>query len=854
MQFLVCALATSAQIMALSRVFFRHDKGHLETFTIPGLSRLDTTTKYLKLGTGLTDSHPFQMSTGSSVSPSYPGPEQFSYVPEGIISLLAPTPGPLCLRCHQLDIPGLFIDPPIECRKPGDELKLDRLENVLEKATRCDFCYLVVAALRARAPTMISSKPSIDLYMKTTLAGSYYSANGRKLDVYCIAVYTVGNPSLAYSSSYPLIRLLANDAHLLGQYPMYHGRVTGNHISPKLLWSWIHSCRDHHEQCKAIRQHWDWQRLTGPRSLTLVDPTNMCLIRHSVGRIEDYIALSYVWGGHQGLQLTRSNKTELYEHGALRRAWKTIPAVIQDAIELISLLDPCYSEVAKREDKLGEHLFLWVDQLCIVQDDPNDKSVQIEQMGHIYSKAMATFVATEGSHSNTKLARHHPGEDSQTSCTIPSDAESTPPIQAIRNVGGLRLVSALPRVNQFLENCTWNTRAWTLQEAELSHSLVIFTKAQVYFRCAQDVFQEDVVSEIPQQALKQSTESKRVWHNPQALERRQRPAIDTPWPQTFVMYATAVESYTRRAMTFPEDVIRAFKGVTHTLYTLSAWQMPNGLVADVIDFALLWRPTGVLRRRFVHNGDPHNHQRQPNDLALPTYAWSAWVGPVTYEPVSYEMRSLISRFDIRSSSRSRRVVRYSQEIDGNWDDTLESTPPFAPQDCSWLQNVGQGLSWVRPQARSLAFKMHLVDEPNISNRDGPGILQFRAPCISLLLANRVSEDALSRSLENDGSGQSCGVVLLCNTKGHYLGFVWQVALLDEMRDVEVDLVLLSRCKYEGLGIEDVRSQIWNGPEGYTLNVMLIKRLPLSDLAERITIGKIHEDCAANASEEMVRLV
>lgn len=94
------------------------------------------------------------------------------------------------------------------------------------------------------------------------------------------------------------------------------------------------------------------------------------------------------------------------------------------------------------------------------------------------------------------------------------------------------------------------------------------------------------------------------------------------------MYARIVESYTARNMTYPTDILAAFIGISEVMYALSAWKISNGLIEDVIDFVLLWPPRGVIRRRFLSNGDPSIPQGQQN-LSLLTYAWSAWHGPVT---------------------------------------------------------------------------------------------------------------------------------------------------------------------------------------------------------------------------------
>jgi hypothetical protein len=193
----------------------------------------------------------------------YLGPEKYSYVPDGLVSHVAPTPGQLCIRCSTLDIPGYFIDSPADDLIYDSEHMLGSLDEIINKPD-CSFCELVVAALKARLPEVVAGRfplatldnSPVRVYLGGSLAGSFYLAsqfwgtpflgNKDKQSVYCITVYTnvIFPPAIRTANrDRAFIRLLASDAHLLGQHPMYHGRLTGNHASPSLLY--VHSTRSH---------------------------------------------------------------------------------------------------------------------------------------------------------------------------------------------------------------------------------------------------------------------------------------------------------------------------------------------------------------------------------------------------------------------------------------------------------------------------------------------------------------------------------------------------------------------------------------------------------------------------------
>ncbi|KAF2806749.1 HET-domain-containing protein [Mytilinidion resinicola] len=88
----------------------------------------------------------------------------------------------------------------------------------------------------------------------------------------------------------------------------------------------------------------------------------------------DYVALSYCWGGPQVMTIKdtlQANMTGI--------ALQTLSQTIQDAILVTR--------------KLGIR-YIWVDALCIVQDDETSKNKEISQMGRIYSNATLTISAS----------------------------------------------------------------------------------------------------------------------------------------------------------------------------------------------------------------------------------------------------------------------------------------------------------------------------------------------------------------------------------------------------------------------------------------------------------------------------
>ncbi|KAK6431778.1 hypothetical protein LTR95_012058 [Oleoguttula sp. CCFEE 5521] len=103
----------------------------------------------------------------------------------------------------------------------------------------------------------------------------------------------------------------------------------------------------------------------------------MCIREHKAGqRKPAYVALSYVWGSAPQLTLTLANKAALLQTGGLLASDVHLPIAVQDALKGVTSLG-------------FDHV--WVDALCIIQDEEIDKAQQIISMRDIYRQAAVTI-------------------------------------------------------------------------------------------------------------------------------------------------------------------------------------------------------------------------------------------------------------------------------------------------------------------------------------------------------------------------------------------------------------------------------------------------------------------------------
>jgi hypothetical protein len=335
---------------------------------------------------------------------------------------------------------------------------------------------------------------------------------------------------------------------------------------------WISDCESQHAgQCQ--------KNITKglPAHFKLINIDTLCIVDAS--EPQRFVALSYMWGGHEGgkdLQLVQSNVDQLSQSGGLEL--QQLPNTISDAIVLCR--------------DLGEHR-LWVDRLCIVQDEPVTKELQINAMHTIYGMAAFTIVAAVDRAKATGL----PG------------VQGRPRTSFLDN--DTRLFNAEGShvdLNFFVtvDKSAWNTRGWTFQERVLSTRCIYITNHQVYFTCPQILVQEELG----------------------AFQQKDKFAISPPSHfsvpnihelTTETSYLDCASHYTSRNLSYESDIEKAFTGVSNVLAAEMGTRFLFCLPEKYFTASLLWQSIA-------------NPTTRRNDaVGIPSWSWAGWSGAISYD-------------------------------------------------------------------------------------------------------------------------------------------------------------------------------------------------------------------------------
>jgi hypothetical protein len=354
---------------------------------------------------------------------------------------------------------------------------------------------------------------------------------------------------------------------------------------------WIEYCDNFHEKCR-LHPHGAPQSKVMPAFL--IDLKQLCIAPCPSTQTK-YATLSYVWGQATGtIESKHSNFQNLCRRNSLSSEdfVSLIPRTIRDAIKLCQLIGID---------------FLWVDRLCIVQDDETMVHDQIGAMGEIFKNSYLTIVCADGEDVNYGL----PGVDD-------TSRKHEPKLT-------LRFSSTIQfSVLNYKESETspHHQRAWTFQERMLSSRTLVFHDKTVYWECLSCSIQETCSADDdgewgfqPGHSIRNHTGRTQgfpAFAIPESLLLSERPIPDLK------AYWDLVRGYSKRSLSYQSDAEKAFGAVIQEFSRAFDGGFIYGIPTLIFDYCLFWSfaPGSVPKRR----------------KGFPSWSWLGWETEVLLHP------------------------------------------------------------------------------------------------------------------------------------------------------------------------------------------------------------------------------
>lgn len=409
---------------------------------------------------------------------------------------------------------------------------------------------------------------------------------------------------------------------------------------------WISQCIKEHSSCTLFRLN----------SLPGYVPARLIRIEREKKRLRlrlrdrsafqrrdgEYVALSHCWGSNPEL-VPRTTVANL-ESRMEDIPWNDLSKTFQDAMQITVELGKSY---------------IWIDSLCIVQDDLKDVNVHCESMSQIYSNSFCTISAT-GAKDGTEgcfMPRHNaemypcviepliaPEIANGKSNPVPkmhtagkldgpdwlyddNDEDSIDDSDKDRDEDSIddqSVFTVLPTFREWTHSMKGHllSRGWTLQERELSVRILHFTSDRLVWECRECYASEDDPS------LKAKNMFFDVGLKFRLLDGRIKDRKNRPQDYKFSKWMDLVEEYSTRKLSIKGDKLRAIAGLAEAIKSIQQ---------DDIYLAGLWKRdliTQLLWFGIPNSEDPYRSRSwppMPVAQGIPSWSWAAYDGAVIFD-------------------------------------------------------------------------------------------------------------------------------------------------------------------------------------------------------------------------------
>ncbi|RYP14630.1 hypothetical protein DL765_006245 [Monosporascus sp. GIB2] len=348
------------------------------------------------------------------------------------------------------------------------------------------------------------------------------------------------------------------------------------------------------------------------RVLRISEDASMVSLETSEGVHGEYAALSHCWGSSQPITLTSDNHQELH------RGVKTsdLPQTFRDAVWMTHALGIRW---------------LWIDSLCIRQDDLEDWRRESAKMHTVYRNSIVSLAATRAADSSEGFLgpREQPRFALVPYRTTSESGEGLITSEVQAYASPLRH-EAFPTTETEFDKEPLSARGWALQERFLSVRMLHFTRTQIYLECEREIFSED---------------NRRDMYN---AVKAGEPAMYSHFLDSYLFkhrWQRLCSLYSNRSLTVPSDKLPAMAGMAAHF----AWSSEQEKVGHEMEMspmkprcylAGIWLREDSVDQLCWSLDDGLGAGARPPEYRAPTWSWAALDGPIRWEEVPIELATV----------------------------------------------------------------------------------------------------------------------------------------------------------------------------------------------------------------------
>ena len=345
-------------------------------------------------------------------------------------------------------------------------------------------------------------------------------------------------------------------------------KSTGSPATLELVLQWLQKCIADHRDCGTT----DGNVKSPTRVLELHEDGIRLLLAADMEKSPCYLTISHCWGNVERFKLMKDNLDMLRRGVPVHKLCKNF----QDAIYITR--------------QLG-YKYLWIDSLCIIQDDEEDWRRESVLMATVYGHATLNLAASgakdgsEGFFFDRKLVKVQ-----RQYLRMPDN----------------QLWELFDRklYRRCVAQAPLSSRAWAFQERYLSRRTLHFTREQVFWECCHQLSCETYPDRLP----------------PGLYGNNLKSLSKTPSTTARKIWAKLVSQYSNCQLTYARDKLVAISGVAHSIEAPELGQYLAGLWRTDLEEQLCWR---------VHSANAAQNYLEPKSVyRAPSWSWASVDFPV----------------------------------------------------------------------------------------------------------------------------------------------------------------------------------------------------------------------------------
>ncbi|UKZ87052.1 uncharacterized protein TrAFT101_002865 [Trichoderma asperellum] len=544
----------------------------------------------------------------------------FSDIPESVLS----DSQTLCQHCSVLQLesvrltqtaspnrnypPGFEADPPeLKADVPGFEADLEyhrkdtvpSLPRLAESADAgCGFCCLLRNAVIQHFKRYHLERLPDDTIEMVRIR-HYWN--------FGLTAFTVYSPAFDrpwHRYDYLTFRVSANlNDECASVFDIYTKRIPDSVISPAGIFTlkkWVLGSKEEKASLKALFRPTRLLHVGGRKESGLIRLVETHGYPNMDEKPQQYLALSYCWGKDgPSLKTTKSN----YAHLQKSISYSAMPKAYQDTVCVARALGVKY---------------IWIDALCIIQDDRGDWEKESRMMAEIFQNSLTTVILLRTASCNEGFLERNPSikinyQNRQWNVRGSFFLRHMPfsYLDAESAIRGEPSFSNRP-VSLELRHSPWQTRGWTFQEDMFSMRKLYFGQLMMYWDSlkpvdimrTEDTIINDRLNRVDENAETSIIHSSEPWRGDYDYDGWYYPMLN----------------YCKKTLTYETDRLAAVSSYAKLVAGKSGDTYVAGLWKKNLHRGLLWKIDRRQRRTF---SGLMRQLSKPSGYIAPSWSWAS---------------------------------------------------------------------------------------------------------------------------------------------------------------------------------------------------------------------------------------